>query len=576
MLDQKNLVLAIALSVAIILGFQYFYETPKTNKLAEQQAAEQAMAPSAEPGDVPLAQGDVPVPSGVQGTSAAALADTRAAALDPTPRIELNTPRLRGSISRVGGRIDDLTLIDYRETIDPDSPQITLLSPRGAPNAYFAEFGWVADDQSTPGRDEVWSADNPELTPDQPVTFSWTNEAGLRLERTIAIDENYMLTVTQRVVNNTQSAVTLSAYGLISRTGTPETLGFYILHEGLLGVFNETLQEEDYDDLVDAGTINVESTGGWIGITDKYWLVALVPDQSIPFKGRFSHAIRNGDDRYQTDFLRDPVTVQPGTSFEVTDRLFAGAKEVDSIDEYDEALGITRFDLAIDWGWLYFLTKPIFKAIEYFNDWLGNFGLAILLLTVLVKLAFFPLANKSYTSMSKMKKLQPKMMELREEFKDDKQALQKQMMELYKLEKINPMSGCLPVVIQIPVFFALYKVLFVTIEMRHTPFYGWITDLSAPDPTSLFNLFGLLPFDPPAFLAIGVWPLVMGATMLLQFRLNPKPTDPTQAKIMMMMPIMFTFLFARFPAGLVIYWTWNNVLSIAQQWVIMRRMGVPT
>ncbi len=570
--DQRNIILAIVLSVAIIFAFQFY----NSQQLAERQAAEQARALAEAPGGPPAAPSDVPAPPGAATAAGEETPESRAVALEQTPRIAVNTPRLRGSISLEGGRIDDLTLTEYYETTEPDSPQVTLLSPRGAANAYYAEFGWVAQDKTTPGRNEVWQANSAVLTPDQPVKLTWDNGAGLRFTREIALDDDYMFTVTQRIRNTSDTPVTLSPYALISRTGTPETLGFYILHEGLIGVFNGTLEEIDYDDLQEEGVREVSSTGGWLGITDKYWMVVLAPDQSTEFEGRFNHNLRDGDDRYQVDFLGGSVAVPPGGSAEVTSRLFAGAKEVALIDGYNDAMAITRFDLAIDWGWLYFLTKPIFKAIEYFNDWLGNFGLAILLLTVLVKLAFFPLANKSYTSMSKMKKLQPKMMELREKFKDDKQKLQQEMMALYKNEKVNPMSGCLPIVIQIPVFFALYKVLFVTIEMRQAPFYGWINDLSVPDPTSLFNLFGLLPFDPPSFLAIGVWPFAMGLTMLLQFRLNPQPADPTQARIMMLMPVMFIFLFARFPAGLVIYWTWNNMLSITQQWFIMRRMGAPT
>ncbi len=413
-----------------------------------------------------------------------------------------------------------------------------------------------------------------EIRPDQPVTLTWDNGENLRFSRTVAIDENYMFTITQRVENTGDEPVTLHPYGLISRWGTPPTLGFFILHEGPIGVLAGTLEEIDYDDLREDGPIELPSQGGWLGITDKYWLASLVPDQESELVANFRHYIAEGQDRYQVDYLRPAMTVPPGETIEVTDRLFAGAKEVGLLDFYANEYGIPLFDRAVDFGWFYFLTKPIFHILHFFYQLLGNYGLAILLLTLLVKLLFYPLANKSYRAMSKMKKLQPEMMRLREQFGDDKMRMNQELMALYKKEQVNPMSGCLPIVVQIPVFFALYKVLFVSIEMRHAPFFGWIQDLSAPDPTSLFNVFGLLPWDPPAFLMIGIWPLLMGATMLLQTKLNPQPADPIQAKVMMLLPLMFIFLFATFPAGLVIYWTWNNVLSISQQWVIMKRMGV--
>jgi YidC/Oxa1 family membrane protein insertase len=387
-----------------------------------------------------------------------------------------------------------------------------------------------------------------------------------------------MLQITERVVNNGSAPVQLSPYGLVQRQGTPHTSGYYILHEGPLGVFNGTLAEYNYDKLKDKKTIEVESTGGWIGITDKYWLVSLVPDQTRKIKARFIHAVIGGTDRYQVDYTEPTETVAPGGTLEVTNRLFAGAKEVRLLDRYTSELGISRFDLAVDWGWFWFLTKPIFIALDYFAVLLGNFGLAILLLTVLIKLAFFPLANKSYRAMSKMKLLQPEMEALRAKYGEDRQRMSTEMMALYKKHGANPVSGCLPIALQIPVFFSLYKVLFVTIEMRHAPFYGWIKDLSAPDPTSVFNLFGLLPWAPPEVMllghTLGAWPLIMGITMFMQQKLNPQPPDPIQAKIFLLMPIFFTFLLASFPAGLVIYWAWNNVLSVAQQWLIMRSMGV--
>ncbi|MFQ5785504.1 MAG: membrane protein insertase YidC [Alphaproteobacteria bacterium] len=582
--DKRNLIIALALSFVIIIGWNILYDIPRQQRLLKQQATEEAATPR-EATPAPTAEPvDVPAPSGAP--AAVEVERSPEDVLKKTVRVAIESPRLDGSISLRGGSIDDLKLTGYHETVDPQSPEITLLSPVGTTKAYYARFGWwVAPnaDIAVPDADTEWKADVDTLTPDQPVTLTWDNGAGLVFTRRIALDENYMFTVTQRVTNTGTESVDLNPYGLISRSGTPKTLGYYILHEGMLGVFNGVLEEikykdEDiiYDSARKKGGKRLNSTGGWLGITDKYWLVALVPDQSAAFDGRFRHLVSNGVDKYQVDFARGLQTVPAGGGIEVSNRLFAGAKVVKLVNHYAEDGGIERFDLAIDWGWYPFLTKPIFFTIDYFNGVLGNFGLAILLLTVIIKGLFFPLANKSYKSMSKMKKLQPKMMELRERYQDDKARLQKELMALYKAEKANPMSGCLPIVVQIPVFFSLYKVLFVTIEMRHAPFFGWIRDLSAPDPTSVFNLFGLLPFDPPGFLAIGIWPLVMGLTMFLQQRLNPQPPDPTQAKIMMMLPVVFTFLFARFPAGLVIYWAWNNVLSITQQWVIMRRMGVHT
>jgi YidC/Oxa1 family membrane protein insertase len=569
--EQRNLILAIVLSVTIIIAFQYFYELPRLKEGERQQAQRTEQMAETAP-DEAASEAVAPAPPGAP----AAAETARTQALATTERVAIENARLEGSLALTGGRIDNLVLSDYRETTAPDSPNVRLLNPPGAPDTYFAEFGWVAGDEGTavPGRDATWRADRAQVRPDQPVTLTWDNGENLRFSRTVAIDENFMFTITQRVENTGEEPVALHPYGLISRWGTPPTLGFFILHEGPIGVLAGRLEEIDYDDLREDGPIELPSQGGWMGITDKYWLASLVPDQQSELVATFRHYLADGDDRYQVDYLRPAMTVAPGQTLEVTDRLFAGAKEVNLLDAYASEYGIPLFDRAVDFGWFYFLTKPIFHILHYFYQLLGNYGLAILLLTLLVKLVFFPLANKSYRAMSKMKKLQPEMMRLREQFSDDKMRMNQELMALYKKEQVNPMSGCLPIVVQIPVFFALYKVLFVSIEMRHAPFFGWIQDLSAPDPTSVFNLFGLVPWDPPAFLMIGIWPLLMGATMLLQTKLNPQPADPMQAKVMMFLPLMFIFLFATFPAGLVIYWTWNNVLSIAQQWVIMRRMGV--
>ena len=567
--EQRNLILAIVLSVTIIIAFQYFYELPRL-KQAERQQAQRTEQMAKTPQQQPAAEATTPAPPGSPDAA-------RTQALATTARVAIANGAVEGSLALTGGRIDNLVLSRYRETTEPDSPNVRLLNPPGAPDAYFAEFGWVPADKATavPDRDTVWQADGEKIRPGEPVTLSWDNGAGLRFTRTVAIDEHYMFTITQRVENTGDAAVSLHPYGLISRWGTPETLGFYILHEGPIGVLAGKLHEIDYSDLQEDGDVELPSVGGWMGITDKYWLTSLVPDQEADLVANFRHVLAEGQDRYQVDYLRPPISVAPSQSIEVTDRFFAGAKEVQLLDAYAERYGIPLFDRAVDFGWFYFLTKPIFHILHFFYQMIGNYGVAILLLTLLVKLLFYPLANKSYRAMSQMKKLQPEMMRLREEFGDDKMRMNQELMALYKKEKVNPMSGCLPIVVQIPVFFALYKVLFVSIEMRHAPFFGWIQDLSAPDPTSIFNLFGLLPFDPPSFLMIGIWPLLMGATMLLQTKLNPQPADPVQAKVMMFLPLMFIFLFATFPAGLVIYWTWNNVLSIGQQWVIMKRMGVP-
>jgi YidC/Oxa1 family membrane protein insertase len=583
-MDQRNLVLAIVLSLGILITYEVFIGAPQREALLEQSQeagldetgrstdAEIPTPPSGEttPGAAPSEQGAAPG------------ALSRAAALEEEPRIAIDSGTLAGSISLQGGRFDDLVLKQYRETIEPNSPLIKLLLPVGTARPYYANFGWSAapDGPPVPNADSLWQADGETLSPDSPVTLTWDNGQGLRFERRVSLDQNYMFTVTQRVVNSGEADVQISPYGLISRTGTPEVLGFYILHEGLLGVFNNTLEEIDYSDLADDGPEQFDSTGGWLGITDKYWLAALVPDQTQQIQARFLHTSPNAQDKYQADYLYSTVTVPAGGEVEVTSRLFAGAKEARLLDAYRDDLGIPRFDRAVDFGWFYFLTKPFFYALHYFAELLGNFGLSILLLTVLIKLAFFPLANKSYKAMAKMRKLQPEMLELRERYGDDKQKLNQEMMALYKREGANPVSGCLPVVIQIPVFFALYKVLFVTIEMRQAPFYGWIHDLSARDPTTILNGFGLFPWEVPDLgflniLNLGVWPLLMGLSMVMQHRLNPQPADPVQAKIFLFMPIIFTFLLAQFPAGLVIYWTWNNLLSILQQAVIMKRAGVP-
>jgi YidC/Oxa1 family membrane protein insertase len=459
-----------------------------------------------------------------------------------------------------------------------------LLSPSGSPEPFYAEFGWTntaGANVALPNSDTVWKQDGAgSLSVGHPVTLTYDNGQGLEFRRTIAVDDKYLFTIQDNVANKGTNPVSLYPYALISRHGTPQTLGYYILHEGLIGKFGDKSSEEiTYKTIDDKKLMNFNATNAWLGITDKYWAAALLPKPDAHVIANFRADTLGTLKTYQTDYLLDARTVAPGATASAEARLFAGAKEVRVVNGYEDKLGLNHFDLLIDWGWFYFITKPLFFVIDYLYHLVGNFGVAILLVTVMIKLAFFPLANKSYASMAKMKAVQPQMTALRENYKDDKAKQQQMLMELYKKEKINPLAGCLPIVVQIPVFFSLYKVLFVTIEMRHAPFFGWIHDLSAPDPTNLFNLFGLIPFDPTTvpmvghFLHIGLWGVIMGITMWAQMKLNPAPPDPTQAMIFNWMPLIFTFMLASFPAGLVIYWAWNNSLSVAQQSFIMRKHG---
>ncbi|VAW12438.1 Inner membrane protein translocase and chaperone YidC, long form [hydrothermal vent metagenome] len=571
--EQRNFILAISLSMIVLVGWQFFVGIPR---IEQQQAAQQTLAEEAgTQGSAPV-PGAVPVPGGAP-TTIEAQETIREAVVSIAPRIVIDTPRVDGSISLLGARLDDLKLKDYRETVDPESPEITLLSPSGSPSPYYVEQGWtVAPGEVAPVPDAttVWSREGTGiLAPETPVVLTYDNGQGLKFRRTIAVDDNYMFTVTQSVKNAGNTSVTLYPYALISRHGLPEIENFFILHEGFVGVLGEEgLQEIDYDDVIDDGPQSFEATNGWLGITDKYWATVIAPEQGQPYSARYSAA--GTRPVFQADYLLEAVTIAPSATASVTSNVFAGAKRVELLNAYKDDLNLLNFNLLIDWGWFYFITQPLFTLIDFLFRYFGNFGMAILATTVLIKLALFPLANKSYVSMSKMKKLQPEMTKLRERFGDDRAKQQQAMMELYKKEKVNPMSGCLPIVVQIPIFFALYKTLFVTIEMRHQPFFGWIKDLSAPDPTSLFNLFGLIPWDPPTFLIVGAWPIIMGVTMFVQMRLNPTPPDPVQAQIFTWMPLLFTFLLANFASGLVIYWAWNNFLSILQQYFIMTRQGV--
>jgi YidC/Oxa1 family membrane protein insertase len=602
--NPNNILIAVGLSMAVLFAWQYFYASPKMQAEQERLARETAATAGTDAAGKPLAPGTGAAPAAgspvappapgqlatpaAPGTPSAVVAPpkqiTRAEALaaGSAQRVAVKTPSLIGSIPLTGGRIDDLVLAKYRETVDPKSANVEMFSPANAPHPYFAEFGWVAENANVkvPQTDTQWSQDGSNaLTHETPVKLSWNNGAGLTFKRTIALDADYMFSVTDSVDNASGAEVKLYPYARVHRYGTPMIQGFYILHEGLIGVAGEQgLQEITYADALkpDKQKSFAEVKGGWLGITDKYWAAALIPDQTVPYRANYSGRPKGAgasSESYQTDYLANGVALANGQSHSTTARLYAGAKKVELVEGYQDKLGIKQFDLMIDWGWFYFITKPLFYLIDWLYKFIGNFGLAILAVTVIVKAAFFPLANKSYESMAKMKKLQPEVEKLRERFKDDKARQQQELMGLYQKEKINPLAGCLPILLQIPVFFALYKVLFVTIDMRHAPFYGWIRDLSAPDPTSVFNLFGLLPYAVPAFLAIGAWPLVMGITMWVQMQLNPKQPDPTQQMIFNWMPVLFTFLLASFPAGLVMYWAWNNVLSIAQQSMIMKRQG---
>ena len=567
--ETRNLVAAISLSMAVLIGYQLLFVEPKKDIAQNENIVKESNDSS-----------NIPIPQNLDNGIVASDTTETKSSNKPVPRISMISKEVSGSISLKGARIDDITLTQYKETLEPESELIKLLLKSNGDSPYFIEFGWSSPDGiKVPNGKSLWKSSSNILSPDKNITLKWDNGENITFYQDISVDDSFMITVNQRVENNSNNSITLYPYGLIRRAGEPKTIDFFVLHEGPLGVFDGTLSEKSYGDLTEAGKkgINIKpnETGGWIGLTDKYWLTALLPDQNEKYNFTYRKLNSNGG-QYQTDFLGKAVTIPSNSKGEFLSRTFAGAKRLALFDDYEERFNIKHFDLAIDFGWFYFLTKPFFYALSWANDYLGNFGLAILAITVIVKLLFFPLANKSYKSMAKMRILTPQIQKLRERVGDDRQKLNQEMMNLYKKEKVNPAAGCLPILVQIPVFFALYKVLFVSIEMRQTPFFGWIEDLSVQDPTSIFNLFGLLPYSTsilPDFLNIGIWPLLMGVTMFLQQRLNPTPPDPIQAKIFAWMPVAFTFLLATFPAGLVIYWTWNNLLSICQQWVIMNKMN---
>jgi len=572
--SSRNTLVFIVCAVVILIAYQFFVLEPAAKR---RQADLKSQTPAASAAQTPAG---VPM-------AAAPLSLSRTQAKAASPRLAVETPALSGSITLRGARIDDLYLKGYRERLAKDSPPVELFRPEGAQNAWFAEFGWTGQNLSgLPTADTVWTLkQGGTLTPSSPVVLTYSSPQGLLFTRTVAVDEKFMFTMTDTVANHGAASVTLAPYGSVQRQGLPAGLGGnQIVHEGAIGVFNDELSMEKYKGWKKDKEKTFTSTGGWLGISDKYWFAALVPDQKEKISAAFRVTPAQGVDIYETSFVGQPHVIPAGRQITETTRLFAGAKVVPMLKDYQDQLGLPRFDSAVDWGMFWFFTRPIFWVLEQFYHFVGNFGVAILMLTVVIKLLFFPLANKSYESITKMKKIQPRTEELKAKFKDDPARLQQETMQLYQKEKINPLMGCLPILIQIPVFYALYKVLSVTLEMRHAPFFGWINDLSSRDPTTIFNLFGAIPWEPATApmigsflngpLHIGVWPIIMGFTMWLQQAMNPPAPDPIQQRIFQIFPLVFTFMLAPFAAGLVIYWSWNNLLSIMQQYLIMRRFQV--
>ena len=558
-MDGKNVLLAIVLSSLVLVVWATFFEAP----IVEQPKKENQIAKN-ESGSTP----SIEEVENIKKTS-------RKEAISKVDRIKLENENIKGSISLEGGIIDDITFKKYRKNLKGEE-NVTFLNPKSSKEGYYIETGWASsgnEELKLPLDNTVWTIKgNNLLTPNNPIILEWNNNEGLIFTKKIELDEEFLFVITQNIKNISNKSFQFFPYAQITRNYKPEVTPIYILHEGFLGVFGDELKEMDYED-VDEEKFIINSSKGWLGITDKYWLTAIVPEKGKNFKSEFL----SKDKKYKANFIiKEPVILNPDSTVTNKINAFVAAKEVAVIDSYAEKLTIEKFDLAIDWGWFYFFTKPLFFIIDYFFKLTGNFGWAIVIITALVRLIFFPLANYSFRSMAKMKVLQPEMMRLKELHKNDKVKLQQDMMALYKREKVNPISGCLPVLIQIPFFFAIYKMLYVTLEMRHQPFFGWIEDLSARDPTSIFNLFGLIPWDPPTFLMIGAWPILMGLSMWVQQKLNPTPPDPLQAKIFMFFPIFLTIILAPFPSGLVVYWTINNILTIAQQWVIMRSTKVKT
>ena len=563
-MDFRNVIFAIALSFAVLFGWSVIFETPKIEeqKKLQQQQNDQKDSQKSDAPSINLEKKEATIVS-------------REDAIGSTNRIFFENENVKGSIALKGALIDDITFKKYNQTLNSDK-KVTYLNPEETNEGYFVETGWATAKLSSiavPNKRTIWKIKgNNKLSVSNPVVIEWDNKSGLIFKKKIELDDKFLFRVTQEIQNKSSKKIELYPYAQITRNQNPDVTDFYILHEGFIGVFNEELKEESYDDVEEKGK-EYNATDGWIGITDKYWLTALVPEKGKNFTGRFEFKEKGG---FKANYIQGVKEVYPSTTEKSETKIFVAAKEVKVIDGYANAENINKFDLTIDWGWFYFFTKPLFFIMNYLFELTKNFGIAILLVTAAVRLLFFPLANYSFRSMAKMKILQPELLRLKELHKGDKVKLQQEMMALYKREKVNPLSGCLPILIQIPFFFAIYKMLFISLEMRHQPFFGWIKDLSAQDPTSIFNLFGLIPWDPPSFLIIGAWPVMMGATMYLQQKLNPTPPDPIQAKIFMFFPLFLAIILAPFPSGLVVYWTINNILTIAQQWVIMKRTTVKT
>ncbi len=591
--QNQNFIIAIVLSMLVLVGWQYFYAMPKLrteqerrDKLAQQEqvvqpgqsAAGQGSASQSAAGNAASGSNSA-TPVALAGTYVTATTLTRADALARSERVKIETPAITGSIALTGARLDDIVFNKYKQSIEPGSPNETFMSPAGTDGAHFIDYGYRdANGQILVGPDAKWTLTNGSvLTPATPILLSFDSGKGLVVRRTISVDDKYMFTVSDAVANGSDTDLVLQQTATIIKVGEPKILPQWYLHEGFIGYSgSKGVLEWTWASILEKDQ-PFDAKGGWVGITDKYFATVLVPPQERDSKLKFEH-LKEGPGVYLAEYKQAATNIVKGATVTFATDLFAGAKETHTIDAYAKAKNIPLFNYLIDWGWFYFFTQPLFYLIDYIYKLIGNFGLAILAVTVIVKAAFYPLASRAFESMARMKKLQPEMAKIQELYKDDKQRQQQAVMELYKTEKVNPVAGCFPVLLQIPVFFALYKVLFVTIEMRQAPFFGWIRDLSAPDPTNVFNLFGLLPYTIPAsipFLHLGIWPLIMGVTMWLQMQLNPPPPDPVQAKIFAWMPVIFTLTLGAFPAGLVIYWAWNNLLTIIQQYVIMRRQGAP-
>jgi len=563
-MENRNVIIAVILSTAILIGWSMYFENPDEaqRKRLEIQGKTET-------------QTNIQKPETPQTTKAnPTKAISRGEALKEGDRVSIENSNLAGSISLRGAIIDDIVLKNYRETLDKNSKPIVVLSPKKSDEGYFVESGWATtkSDIKVPDNNSIWQIkDGKKLTPTTPVTLEWNNREGIIFSKKIEVDNKYLFKITETIRNEKNKTIELFHYSQITKNTKPTTQNFYILHEGLIGVVDKNLKEETYS-TIEKEKKTYAGKSGWFGITDKYWMSAIIPESGKSFKGEYSFA-----NSYKANFIiSEPTIANPQKSTSATLKIFIGAKEVYPIDNYTEIEKIDRFDLSIDWGWFYFITKPLFFVIDYIFKIVGNFGLAIIILTLIVRILFFPLNNYSFKSMAKMKVLQPETLRIKELYKDDVKRTQQEMMALYKREKVNPLSGCLPILIQIPIFFAVYKMLFVTLEMRHAPFFGWIKDLSAADPTTIFNLFGLIPWNPPSFLMIGVWPILMGITMYFQMKLNPTPPDPIQAKIFAFFPLIMTVMLATFPSGLVVYWTVSNVLTMAQQYYIMKKTTVKT